>query len=336
MPKLTAKFIENEVQFPAQGQVILRDDDLKGFGLRVSPNCISYIVECRVDGKVKRTTLGRHGFITAEEARKEAQKMLTGIAFAKHSVSIVTLNQILEEFLASRSLRPNTVASYSNITRRCLAEWLDLPITSITKEMVLSRQRELTRTTKQGSSGGEVQANMSMRILRTLLNYAANNYETSNGQPIILVNPVKKLSQNRSWHREPRRRVVIPDHKLGNFYRAVMSFKNRMIRDYLLLLLLTGLRRNEAANLGWSDVDLIERKLTVPAEFAKNKLEHSLPLSDFLFLLLSKRKEDPRKSEFVFPGRDVDKHMVDSGIVIAQVVEKTCCDVVLHDLRRYS
>jgi hypothetical protein len=54
VPKLTAKFIENEVQFPAQGQVILRDDDLKGFGLRVSPNCISYIVECRVDGKVKR------------------------------------------------------------------------------------------------------------------------------------------------------------------------------------------------------------------------------------------------------------------------------------------
>jgi integrase len=217
--------------------------------------------------------------------------MLTGIAFAKHSVPIVTLNQILEEFLASRSLRPNTVASYSSITRRCLADWLDLPVTSITKEMVLFRHRELTRTTKQGTSG-EVQANMSMRILRTLLNYAANNYETSDGQPVILVNPVKKLSQNRSWHREPRRRVVIPDHKLGDFYRAVMSLKNRMIRDYLLLLLLTGLRRNEAANLRWSDVDLIERKLTVPAEFAKNKLDHSLPLSDFLFLLLSKKKED--------------------------------------------
>ena len=75
MPKLTAKFIESEVTFPLQGQVILRDDDLKGFGLRVTPNCMAYIVESRVDGKVRRRTIARFDDLSPEDARKEARKL---------------------------------------------------------------------------------------------------------------------------------------------------------------------------------------------------------------------------------------------------------------------
>jgi integrase len=89
-----------------------------------------------------------------------------------------------------------------------------------------------------------------------------------------------------------------------------MSLKNRMLRDYLLVLILTGLRRNEAANLRWTDIDIIERTLTVRAEYAKNKQEHILPLSDFLFMLLSVRKEKALESEYIFPGRDRRGHII--------------------------
>jgi integrase len=94
-----------------------------------------------------------------------------------------------------------------------------------------------------------------------VLNFAASNFETADSQPVITVNPVRTLSQNRSWHREKRRRIIIPDQKLGNWYRAVISLRQIYVRDYLLLLLLTGLRRMEAATLRWSDVDL-EGKLS--------------------------------------------------------------------------
>jgi hypothetical protein len=228
MAKISIAFIETEVTHPNAGQTLIRDDELKGFGLRITKNSISFIVEHRVRGRVYRQTIGKYGVMQPDEARTTAKKILDGKFASKLDVELtsvkITLAEVLARFLAIRKLRPNTVRAYSQITKRCLGDWLDLPVTCITKEMVQARHIELTRATKQNSSG-EVQANMAMRILRTLLNFAANNYETSDGQSIIHFNPVKRLSQNRSWHAEPRRRVILQDHKLGDYseFRTIPS-----------------------------------------------------------------------------------------------------------------
>jgi integrase len=334
MPKITTKFIETKVVHPNAGQLIIRDDDLKGFGLRITKNCVSFIAEHRVKGQVRRITIGAYGQMLPEEARKTAQKILASelsLHSAAEAISVnVTLAEVLAKFLAIRKLRPNTVRNYSQMTKRCLGDWLNMPVTTITKEMIQSRHRELTRTTKQGSSG-EVQANMAIRILRTLLNFAANNYETSDGQPIITLNPVRRLSQNRSWHLEPRRRVILLDSKLGDWYRAVMALRQKTVRDYLLFVLLTGLRRNEAATLRWSDVDFETKTITISAAASKNKQEHCLPMTEFIWILLSQRNQS---SEFVFPGRGGQNHIIDSGHVISNVIRNSGCGFVIHDLRR--
>jgi integrase len=336
MPKITAKFIETGVTVPAKGQSFIRDDELKGFGLRVTKGRVSFVVESRTSGKFRRITLGQYGTMTPDEARKKARQLLSGsvaIEASTAKLQAVTLNVVFEKFMAVRRLRPNTIRNYTQITKRCLGDWLNLPVSSITRDMVNARHKKLTRTTKQGTSG-EAQANMAMRILRTFLNFAGNNFETSDAQPIITMNPVRTLSQNRSWHQERRRRIIIPDLRLGDWYRAVTSLKQIYIRDYLLLLMLTGLRRNEAATLRWSDIDFDARTLTVRAEIAKNKGEHCLPLPDFLFLLLSHRKENRRiDSNFVFPGRRGGP-LVDPKQAVSRVIEKSGCNFVLHDLRR--
>jgi integrase len=113
-----------------------------------------------------------------------------------------------------------------------------------------------------------------------------------------------------------------------------MSLRQIYIRDYLLLLLLTGLRRTEAATLRWSDVDLAARTITIRAEIAKNKQEHCLPLTGFLFLLLIHRRENRRTdSDFVFPGRRGGP-MKEPKLAVNRVVQKSGVDFVLHDLRR--
>ncbi|MCK7578395.1 MAG: tyrosine-type recombinase/integrase [Chromatiales bacterium] len=56
----------------------------------------------------------------------------------------------------------------------------------------------------------------------------------------------------------------------------------------LLLLLFTGLRREEGASLDWSHVDLVGRTLTIPDP--KNRNPHTLPLSDFLHELLTRAR----------------------------------------------
>jgi integrase len=340
MPRISQKFIERKVKRPETGQVIYRDDELIGFGLRVTRGSISYIVECRVNGINRRITIGPHGRLDPDTAREEAQKLLSLMTLgrdpkveeAKHELSRITLSEVLDDYVSCRALRPNSIRSFRSIIKRCLGDWLCMPITDIKKEMVESRHRELTRVTRQGTSG-KAQANSTMEQLSVLINFAMNKYEID-GKPIIQKNPVDRLSQIRAWHRIPPRQNVIPDYRLAQWYQTVMSLRDDKIRDYLLLLFFTGLRRMEAATLKWSDIDLEGRFLTIRAEVAKNHHEHRLPLTDFLHALLIQRKRNTGDSEFVFPGRGEKGHMVDSDHVIGGVSKKCGSNFTVHDLRR--
>ncbi len=342
MPKLTQRFIDKHINRPNRGQIIYRDTELRGFGLRVTHGSMSYIVEYRVNGVRRRVTIGPHGLLNPRLARQEAHKLLVAAATghdpkvdeAHHRISNVTLNEVLEHYLSVRPLRPNSVRSFKQILKRCLPDWFEKPIVSITRDMIVSRHRELTRVTRFGTSG-KAQANVAMERLSILINFAANNYKVD-GQPIILHNPVKKLSQIRPGHKIPRRQSLIPDHKLACWYQAVISQKRKVHRDYLLLVVFTGLRKNEAATLRWCDIDLDGRVLTVRAEIAKNYREHRLPICDFLYVLLSLRKAEAERfdSDYVFPGRQGRHHIIDLKHVVSRISETIGYKFMIHDLRR--
>ncbi len=56
------------------------DRDLPGFGIRVYPSGAKvYVVQTRVFGRSKRVTVGRHGKLSADQARKEAARIIARI-----------------------------------------------------------------------------------------------------------------------------------------------------------------------------------------------------------------------------------------------------------------
>lgn len=73
MPKLTQKMVDI-TKAPAKGQVFYRDDELD------PPGSKSYIVECRVNGKARRITLGKASLLTIDEARLQARQTLVQMA----------------------------------------------------------------------------------------------------------------------------------------------------------------------------------------------------------------------------------------------------------------
>ena len=84
--RITKTFVD-KVELPSPGpngkptQDFYRDAAIAGFGLRVtSGGAKSFIVEKRIDGKVKRKTLGRYGNLTVEQAKKEAMQFLGKVA----------------------------------------------------------------------------------------------------------------------------------------------------------------------------------------------------------------------------------------------------------------
>jgi integrase len=111
----------------------------------------------------------------------------------------------------------------------------------------------------------------------------------------------------------------------------VTSQNRETIRDYLLLVLFTGLRREEAARMTWNNVDLKARTLKVTD--TKNHQDHTLPLSDFLFDLLQQRKNNAI-NEFVFQRANGTGYISEQRKQLAKIIKESGVSFTIHDLRR--
>ncbi len=283
--KTTIEQAESPIE---KNQIFYRDDSLKGFALRVTKAGIkSFIIEKRIHGKVKRITLGKYGELTAEQARKEALKLLGKIATGgdplrekkRDHIHRITLETVFKDYLKARiDLKPSSVYGYTRLIENAFAEWKNKPLLSLKKDKISAYH------TKLGTENGQYYANYAMRLLRALFNFAKIKYEDSLGNSFIAENPVSRLSATRSWYRTKRRKTYIKNYQLQNWYNANIKLNNDMISDYLLFVLLTGLRRNEAAQLKWSNIDLKDKTLILPDP--KNRHEHKLPLSSHVHEIL--------------------------------------------------
>jgi integrase len=333
--KLT-KMVVDKIQPPCdKTQQFYRDDLLKGFALRITASGVkSFVVEKLVDKKVRRITLGRYGELTVEQARKEAQKLLGKIASGVDPIAekqetklkAITLQLVFADYLKARKgLKPKTIYDYQRILETAFADWQAKPLLAISKDKIAEHHGEL------GKQSGEAYANLAMRTLRALFNFAAGQYEDAKGQSLILENPVKRLSQTRAWYRVTRRQTFIKPHELAAWYQAVQKLDNEILRDYLILLLFTGLRRQEAATLRWTQIDLTAKTLTI--DDTKNHQPHTLPLSSYLCELLTARKQQTI-SEFVFPGTGKGGFIIEPRRQMAQVTKESGIAFTVHDLRR--
>lgn len=317
-----------------QAQKFYRDSAIPGFGLRITnTGAISFIVEKRIGGKVKRITLGRYGNLTVEQAKKEAMRVLGQVATGKDplgdkrqaSLKATTLSDTFEDYLKTRKeLKPGTVKDYRRSLTWAGPDWLNKPLNAITKDMVELRHRELGKRS-------HARANNAMRVLRALFNHARAKYEDSHGNPLILVNPVDRLSQNRAWYKVDRRQSFVKPSQLKPWWDATLQLNSLTTRDYLHFLLLTGLRRSEASRLEWTEVDFKERTVTILE--TKNHRVHVLPFSSFTEELLRRRFED-RASPYVFESDTERGYLIEPRTAVSRVATLSGVPFTLHDLRR--
>ena len=341
MTRLSKSFIDKIEPPPRKPngdhvQTFYRDSVLPGFGLRVySGGSKTFIVEKRINNRVKRISLGRYGALTCEQARKQAFKLLSEIAIGNDPVADkkervaqeVTLKEAFEDYLLARKdLKPTTIHDYRRGVEGALGDWQGKRLADITKDMVEARHRKL-------GSKSPARANNTMRVLRAIFNFARDKYEGTQGDSLFQINPVDRISRSRGWYKVDRRRTLIKPHELKDWYAATLQLNRESTRDYLHFLLFTGLRRSEAASLRWDQVDLKDKSFRI--EDTKNREPHTLPLSDFLFELLNQRHHSNfDESPWVFPSSLNDGHLIDPKTAVARVAELSGVAFTLHDLRR--
>ncbi|MGD9842690.1 MAG: integrase arm-type DNA-binding domain-containing protein, partial [Steroidobacteraceae bacterium] len=251
----------------------------------------SFYLYAWFQGKPKRFRIGGYPDLTPDMARQAARKMRGEVAQdhdptaerKRRRVKGTTLREVLEAFrLARRQLKPRTINDYQRFLETIFVDWIDKPFTDITRDKVSTRHALVT------TNSGPAHADNAMRSLRSLLNFAMEEYQGPNGERPMIENPVIKLSQTRAWNKVARRETVISEHQLKPWFAAVLEIKHTMapdsqdalVADYLLLLMLTGLRRSEGAGLTWERVDWEGKSLTI--RDTKYSQKHILPLSDYL------------------------------------------------------
>lgn len=336
--KLT-KTVVDALTLPDNGQVFTWDQETRGFGVRSTPAGKAYIAQARVGKKTRRVSLGKHGIITVEEARKRAKEelslMLKGVdpsaEKARQEAIAITLAEVTAAYIEDRNLKDTSKADIARHLRTTFAVWSGKPVAAITRKMV----KELYT---QRAKSSPAQANQAFRILRALLNYARATYRPDD-KPILLENPVAVLSDAKLWNTiQPRSRRVAT-LKVGDFWNRLQTVRQGAAEstitgcDFIAFMLLTGCRKTEAAALTWDQVNLDEGWWHIADP--KNDNAVTLPLSTKVVEILRQR---PRTSAYVFPNsntRNPKTGYINNARKIFAKLAPTPDEMVSpHDLRR--
>lgn len=147
--------------------------------------------------------------------------------------------------------------------------------------------------------GGRRMANRLLSDIRQFFGFAIDEEYTE-------IDPTRRMSKARVGGIEKPRDRYLDETERKAFAAALP--KSDLPEGYqhaLWLILATGCRVDEISRMRWDHIDYNKRTLTIPAEHAKNKKEHTVYLSDFALHHL-KALEAGRYCDWVFPNRQSD------------------------------
>jgi integrase len=266
-------------------QHFLWDNQVPGFGLRVSPAGVkSYIYQFRIGGRAgetRRTTLGRHGALTPDQARKlaldhalQVRKSVDPVDAKRAAVEAkatkkardkeLAFDAYCQNYLQKRVLpeRPKSYAFVDGALRNYAVPHLSMtPLPAITKRDIVKLLDAIPATSPA------VRRSV-FAVLRKMFNWAK-------GQEDIATSPMDGMDRPQAVASRDR---VMSDDELALALRACQQMGGPFGPFYELLFA-TGQRREEAAGLNWTEVDRANALWTLPGSRTKNGGTNLVPLN---------------------------------------------------------
>lgn len=280
MPKLTKAIVDRAE--PREKQYTVWCSELKGFGVYVHPSGRrTYFIDYRTDDGVRRRmTIGRHGALTTEQARKLAIETMGGVVLKKADPlaerrsrrSSITVSDLCDQYLkvvesgmiVGRSRRPKKASTIEidrgRIERHIKPLLGTKRVIDLTRADVVKFIRDVTagktavhnRRGKNGArilvTGGPGTAARTVGLLGAILTYAV-------GEGVIEHNPAASVPKPADNVRT--RRLSADEYralgKVLSHTSAELGTPQALTGAWLLAL--TGCRLGEIVNLTWDEVD---------------------------------------------------------------------------------
>lgn len=326
MPRLTKRLVDSAEIHPKD--YFIWDSDLPGFGIRIfGSGRKSYLVQYRTGRRTRRITLGKHGALTPDEARKEARQILAAVARGadpaeeakreRHSPTVGDLcNRFLNEHV-DRHTKPKTAEGYRVLIRRFIRPRLGtFRVSDVTRADVAALHAHM--------NDRPYQANRAVAVLSKMFNLS----EQWGWRP-EMSNPCKYI---KPYAEKKRERFLSPEEisRLGQVLRQVEQEGSETASAILAirLLLLTGCRMNEVLTLKWEHVK--GDRLRLPDSKTGAKTIFLGP--EAMDLLQRAQRVDG--NEYVIVGRADGKHLHEIQRPWRRIRARAGLnDVRLHDLR---
>jgi integrase len=289
MPKtLTALSVE-KIR-PAAGRLEIPDGGCRGLYLIVQPSGHkSWAVRYRFGGKTRKLTLGTLTLAAARHAATSALREVIehgrdpGARAAAPSQNADTIEQWADAFIeryAKQKTRPSSWKATESIFRRIvIPAWAGRSVHDI-------RRRDVIDLVEGVAVDRPVMANRSLAALSKFFKWLAS-------RDVVVSSPCIGVSRPGT---ERARRRALSDGEIVRFWHACAAL-SEPFGDIFRLLLLLGARRQEVAEMCWSEIQ--GRIWLLPPERSKNRQERTIPLSAQAFDIISAQ---PRivGSDYVF------------------------------------
>ena len=262
MPKITKRLVE-AAETRDKGYILF-DSELSGFAVRVLPSRSRYYIIQYNHGRMKRrVTIGKHGVLTAEKARRQALILLASVSRGEDPAgerqaerNAITVAQLAERFdrehIAVR-LKPSTAKEYRRSLHRLILPALGrLKVADVSRADIARFHHELRHI--------PYQSNRNLEIVSKMFGLAELWGLRPDGS-----NPRRHIKK----YPEEKRQRYLSAAELAALGEALSRAESQGIEDEyaiaaIRLLIFTGCRLGEIMTLRWEFVDEAGSCLRLP------------------------------------------------------------------------